>query len=111
MKLLKNLRNFALSMSAASACIAPTAYAAGATSVDSDKLLSQFVNIVIQLARYIGIILLVWGVVMLVLAFKNEDADSKSRAIMLIAVAVVLVAMGTFLGPIFSAIGFTYTST
>ena len=108
MKLFKNLRNCALALSAASACIAPTAYAAD-PSVDSDKLLSQFVSIVVQLARYIGVILLVWGVVMLVLAFKNEDADSKSRAIMLIAVAVVLVAMSTFLTPIFNAIGFTYT--
>jgi hypothetical protein len=43
---------------------------------------------------------------MLVLALKNEDADSKSRAIMLIAVSIALIGVGTLLAPILKAAGF-----
>ncbi len=57
----------------------------------------------------IGVLLLAWGVGMLVLAFKNEDAESKSRAMMLIAVSVALVGIGSFItsivGGLYSTIG------
>ena len=42
-----------------------------------------------------GWLLLAWGIGQLVLAFKNEDADSKSRAMMLIVVAIILTVVGT----------------
>ena len=90
MKLFRNLRNSALAMSAATASIVPTSFAA---TVDEHNLVSQILGIVTKIAMYIGIILLAWSIVMLVLAFKNEDADSKSRAIMLIVVSVVLIAI------------------
>lgn len=90
MKLFRNLRNSVLAMSAAPASIVPTSFAA---TVDEHNLVSQILGIVTKIAMYIGIILLAWSIVMLVLAFKNEDADSKSRAIMLIVVSVVLIAI------------------
>ena len=37
--------------------------------------------------------LLVWAIGQLVLAFKNEDADSKSRAVMVLAVAILLMSV------------------
>ena len=40
----------------------------------------------------VGVILAVYSVGQLVLAFKNEDADSKSRASTMLVVAIVLVA-------------------
>lgn len=107
MKLFKNLRNSALAMSTASVAMVPTAFA----DVDSNKIITTVINLVCDIALWIGIILLVWSIVMLVLALKNEDADSKSRAIMLIAVSVALIGIGGLLEPILEAAGFTYSAT
>lgn len=69
------------------------AYAAG---VNVDNLFGSIIGMVTKIFFYIGSILLVWGIGQLVLAFKNEDADSKSRAVMVIVVSVGLMAVGTF---------------
>lgn len=62
---------------------------------------------VFAIFKYIGWLLLAWGIGQLVLAFKNEDADSKSRAMMLIVVAIILTVIGT----IFKGVmGITVTS-
>jgi hypothetical protein len=107
MKFLKNLRNGALAMSATSVAMMPTALAAEAAV--GDKVVTAILSVIETMAFYIGIILLVWSVVMLVLALKNEDADSKSRAIMLIAVSIALIGIGTLLEPILEAAGFNKT--
>ena len=52
--------------------------------------------------RWIGYMLLLWGVAQLILAFKNEDADSKSRAMLLIGVGAALTAIEAFLEKIVS---------
>lgn len=63
------------------------------TNVDEDGLMGGVLDIIFKIFRYIGILLLVWSIGMLVLAFKNEDADSKSRAMMMMVVSVVLVGI------------------
>jgi hypothetical protein len=100
MKLLKNIRNSALAMSAVSVSMAPTAFAA----VDDKQLINSILEVMYKMALYIGIILLAWGVIMLVLALKNEDADSKSRAIMLIAVSIALIGIKILVAPILDAV-------
>lgn len=107
MKFLKNIRNGALAMSTASVAMMPTAFATGTTT--GNAVVNAILDVVYMMAFYIGLILLVWSVVMLVLALKNEDADSKSRAIMLIAVSIALLGVGTLLEPILNAAGFTTT--
>lgn len=107
MKFLKNIRNGALAMSTASVAMMPTAFAAGTTT--GNAVVNAILDVVYMMAFYIGLILLAWSVVMLVLALKNEDADSKSRAIMLIAVSIALLCVGTLLEPILNAAGFTTT--
>lgn len=107
MKFLKNIRNGALAMSSASVAMVPTAFASG--SATGNKVVNAVLDVVFDMAFYIGIILLAWSVVMLILALKNEDADSKSRAIMLVAVSIALVGVGTLLKPILQAAGFTLT--
>lgn len=64
------------------------------------KLVLEVVAIVCYIARIIGVILLVWGVVQLILAFRNEDADSKTKAAMTIVVAVVLFSLSFILTPL-----------
>lgn len=112
MKFLKSIRNGALAMSSASVAMMPTAYAASSNGTGTNtgnKVLNAVLDVVFDMAFYIGIILLAWAVVMLILALKNEDADSKSRAIMLIAVSIALVGVGTLLSPILKAAGFNLT--
>lgn len=49
-----------------------------------------------EIFKYIGFVLALWGIGQLILAFKNEDADSKSRAIMCIVSGVILFALKSF---------------
>ena len=59
----------------------------------ADTLVNEIVSIICKIFRYIGILLLAWSIGMIVLAFKNEDADSKSRGMMLAFVSCVLIAI------------------
>lgn len=61
----------------------------------ADDMFGTLVGYVCKIFFYIGAILLVWAVGQLVLAFKNEDADSKSRAVMVLVCAVLLMSIGT----------------
>ena len=69
--------------------------------VDPGSVVKDLVDIVFQIFFYIGVLLLAWSIGMLVLAFKNEDADSKSRAMMLLVVSCVLMGIKT----LFNALG------
>ena len=103
MKLFNHLRNSALAMSAAAVTMVPTAFAAPTLDATSKKIVQAILNLVQTLGLTIGIILLAWSVVMLILAFKNEDADSKSRAIMLLVVSIALIGIGGLIKPILNA--------
>ena len=73
--------------------LVPTVYAA-----DAKTAVKGIIDMVFQIFQYIGVILALWGVGALVLAFKNEDADSKSRAIMSLVVGVCLVVLTPLFG-------------
>ncbi len=55
-------------------------------------LVEQLIGIIGTIFIAIGVILTAYSVGQLILAFKNEDADSKSRATTMLVVAVVLIA-------------------
>ena len=77
--------------------VALTAVAASAmpmtVSANGGQLMSKLLEVIVMIFRYIGILLLAWSIGMLVLAFKNEDADSKSRAMMLLVVSIILIGI------------------
>ena len=79
--------------SIASAALVGTSFASAETS--AKDLVQGMLGYVFTIFKYIGWLLLAWGIGQLVLAFKNEDADSKSRAMMLIVVAIILTVIGT----------------
>lgn len=62
---------------------------------------------VLKIFQYIGALLLVWAIAQLVLAFKNEDADSKSRAMMMLLVAVILCCLKPVVQAVLKAMGLT----
>lgn len=64
----------------------------------ADVAIQKIVNVVFKIFSYIGIILALWGAGSLILAFKNEDADSKTRAIMTLVVGISLVSLRALFG-------------
>lgn len=67
----------------------------GVATSTADKAMSTIVNFVFRIFGYIGAVLGVWGIGSLILAFKNEDADAKSRAIMILGAAILLLSLKT----------------
>lgn len=65
----------------------------GVSTTTADTAMSTIVNFVFKIFGYIGAVLGVWGIGSLILAFKNEDADAKSRAIMLLGAAILLLSL------------------
>lgn len=59
-----------------------------------DGMFGKLIGYVAKIFFYIGSILLIWSIGQLVLAFKNEDADSKSRAIMVLVCSLLLMSVG-----------------
>lgn len=67
------------------------ALASGAAG-DLRDILENILDIIGTIFIAVGIVLAAFAIGQLALSFKNEDADSKSRASMLLVVAIVLVA-------------------
>ena len=54
-------------------------------------------DIIIQIAMYVGIALAVGGVFSLVLAYKDENAEGQSRAVRIIVVGGALIGLRVLL--------------
>lgn len=64
---------------------------------DLQSIVKDVIKIVGLVFRVIGVILSVYSIGQLVLAFKNEDADSKSRASTQLVIGIVLISLPTIL--------------
>src|SRR5699024_1343203 len=56
-----------------------------------DMLFGGVADIIIQIAFYIGAVLIIGGILSLLLAYKDENADAQSRAVRLIVIGGALV--------------------
>ena len=63
---------------------------------------SNIISVVLSFAMYIGIALGVWGGVMFGLAVKNEEPESKQKALMTLIAGIVLMGLKSLM----TAIGF-----
>ena len=70
-----------------------------------EEVLGGILDLVFNIFLWIGILLLAWSIGMLVLAFKNEDADSKSKAMMLLVVSIALLGLRALFNPIAGILG------
>ena len=61
--------------------------------VDANDMMNKVVTLLLTMMRFVGVLLLIWSIFQLVSAFKNEDADSKSRAMMMVMVGVILIGI------------------
>ena len=66
---------------------------ASSAASDVKDILNQMIGYITLAFQAVGVILCVYSVGQLILAFKNEDADSKSRASTMLVVGVILVAI------------------
>ena len=89
----------------------PIAYANNTTTLNvteqpitgANDIMGTIIGYIASIFRYIGILLMVWSIGMLVLAFKNEDADSKSRAMMMLVVSLILITLKSIVNAILKA--------
>lgn len=71
----------------------PTTYCSSAPSTDT--VMKGVIEIIFEVAKYVGIVLAVSGIFQLILAYKDDNADGQSRAVRLVVVALVLLGLKT----------------
>ena len=84
----------------AAAVAAPASVLASGDDATASNILGSIIGIVLGIARYIGLALLAYGVFQMVMALKDDNADSKSRAMQLIVVSIVLIILKTIVDKI-----------
>ena len=100
---LSNIKNKIKVAGMTSAAVTPgLVVIANAADGTAKTLVQNLLGYIFGIFFFIGVLLLAWGIGQLVLAFKNEDGDSKSRAIMLIIASVVLMAVGGIVNGVLS---------
>lgn len=63
-------------------------------------------NAVGTMASFMGIIMIVAGVIRFMISFMNEDPDAKGRALMFLLTGVIMISMNSVLGIMSSDIKF-----
>ena len=95
-----NGRRAALSLLTMAFCVimCSPAFASGVSSARAEiaDVLGGFVDIIVLIFQAVGVLLGTYSIGSLILAFKNEDAASKSRAATMLVVSVCLFAMPSF---------------
>ena len=69
-------------------------------AVDGNDVALEVIKIICYIGRLIGVVLAVWGIVQMILAFRNEDADSKTKATMTIVVGALLFGLSFVIQPL-----------
>lgn len=67
------------------------------TDAGTTEIFGRLLGMVIWIARFIGAFLLLWGIVMFALALKNDEPESKTKAIMAFASGAVLIGLQAIL--------------
>lgn len=62
-------------------------------SATVDGVLGGVMEIVFKIAFWVGAVLGVSGIFMLILAYKDDNADGQSRAVRLVVVALLLIGL------------------
>lgn len=78
-----------------------------ADDASATEIVQEFLGYVYDMFICVGALLGVWAVAQLALAFKNEDADSKSKAMMMLIVAAVLIGIAPLADTILTGTGLT----
>ena len=74
---------------------------------DIETIIGSILGIILTIAMYVGVVLLTYAVFQLVMSFKNDDAEGKSRATQLLVVSAVLIGLKKLMSVLLSKIGIT----
>jgi len=69
----------------------PTLCISFKSNLSMDSLMNGMGGLVIQIARYIGMFIILSGVLQLLLAYKDDNAEGQTRAIRLCVIGIALV--------------------
>lgn len=61
-----------------------------------NAVMQQVVDLVTTASLYIGIVIVIWGIFQVIMAFRREDSEAISKQFMTIAVGAILVTFGAF---------------
>lgn len=77
------------------------------SSGEAATAIIHLIALILDVFVYAGVVLLVYSLGNLVLSFRNEDGETKVKAIMSLVISIALVTIETLLQPMFSAFGIT----
>ncbi len=67
--------------------------AEGGEASNATTMVTNHLNIMIAIFKYVGFALIVWGITQFLLAVKKSDAESKSEAVTTVIVGIALVSL------------------
>lgn len=85
---------------ATTALMSVPAFASGAGGVDINATFTSIMDILYDIAKYMGIGIVAYAVFSWILSMKDDNADGQSRAIRFLVVGIVLAGLGTVAEPI-----------
>ena len=84
--------------------MAPSITSAFASTAAIEKVMDVVVDVVGKASLYIGIVICLWGVFQIILAFRREDSEGISKQITTVIVGGVLVTFGATAKSLYSAL-------
>lgn len=69
-------------------------YASGISLGPVDNIMNTIVTLIGAIAKYIGAIIGLWGIIQIVLGFRREDSEAISKNITVVIVGAVLIGIG-----------------
>lgn len=68
------------------------------------KVFGQIIDVILNIAKYMGIGITAYAIVSWLLAMKDDNADGQSRAIRFVVVGIALAAAGGLMKPVLNTI-------
>jgi hypothetical protein len=69
-----------------------------------DGVMDKIIEIISSAAFYIGVVIVLWGVFQIILAFRREDSEGISKQITTVVVGGVLVGFGAIAEELYSSL-------
>lgn len=100
-KLKQTIKNYKMkiysTIAFASAGLVAPALATQVADVTADQMMGLVIDIILKVASYVGSVMIVFAAFQLIMAFKDENPDAKTRATMLIISGVFLFGLRSVL--------------
>ena len=78
--------------------------ALAASSGALNNVMNKVIGIISDAAFYIGIVIVLWGVFQIILAFRREDSEGISKQITSVVVGGVLVGFGSIANQLYATL-------